>query len=253
MEHENVKDKISKLLRLGESANGHEAKLALKKAHELLYKHKLTKGQVQDHGSRKITKQGVGIFFTFHSSPWVSVLSRAIGDNFCCVSFSRHRYGGKLNEVGFIGFKDDWHACAETMKYAYGFVISETRKLEKELKAKGLPAKSVTSLSKSYGGGFALGLHRMFEREKENNMEWGLVMAVPAEVAAQAEALGKPKGRRIAKDDSMHAHAIEQRGIQDGERFRVSRILKSEAAKPREIVQAGGNGPEAGAAKGKTS
>lgn len=85
-----VKEKITKLLRLFESDNENEAMAALLKAHELMAKHKIEEYEIDknaDNRSKELHKVRTGIYFSKQWNPFLREISSIIGDFLCAELF----------------------------------------------------------------------------------------------------------------------------------------------------------------------
>ena len=89
MEHESLREKIAKLLRLSESPNEHEAQLALLYAQRLMAEHKLS---MRDFTSKKVqvTQKYTGISFSKRGNIWIFSLSGVLAKNYCCKLLLAH-------------------------------------------------------------------------------------------------------------------------------------------------------------------
>lgn len=99
MEHRKIIDKICKCLRLSESGNPHEAAMALRQAHRLMQKYRISEELVR----KAIVEESiVDIGQTYTPPFWVLALANLVADTFDCRVFVTRHYGCRP-EYRFLG------------------------------------------------------------------------------------------------------------------------------------------------------
>lgn len=220
------KDKIRKLLALAESPNEHEAKAALLKARQLMAEHKLREEDCLEPEKLKIKKALVGVTCTKRLNSWISDLAAIIAENHCCTSWRSRLKGMQTTEIGFVGFEDDFEVCEQIFKYAVDCALSRCKEIRREYRDI-YTGQHLGKMCDAYGYGFAAGVSEMFERQTEENREWGLVLAVPKEVMEESLKMGKGS---VFKEMAAPQHSSEimamNEGYEDGKKFDPAHRLK---------------------------
>ena len=99
MEHRKIVDKICKCLRLSESGNPHEAAMALRQAHRLMQKYRISEELVR----KAIVEESVVDVGEAYTPPfWVLALANLVADTFDCRVFVARHYG-RRPEYRFLG------------------------------------------------------------------------------------------------------------------------------------------------------
>lgn len=99
MEHRKIIDKICKCLRLSESGNPHEAAMALRQAHRLMQKYRISEELVR----KAIVEESVVDIGQAYTPPfWVLALANLVADTFDCRVFIARHYG-RRPEYRFLG------------------------------------------------------------------------------------------------------------------------------------------------------
>ena len=232
----NIRDKIAKLLALGESPNENEAKQAILKARALMAEHKLRPEEIEKAEDVKVVNEHVNVTCTAMTDPWTAALSGVIAAHYCCVAYRTRQHGRKVVTVGFIGVEDDFEICKRIFLYAYDCVKSYCkREIERNPWE---PSGTYREKCNAYGWGFVRGVARAFKEQEEQHQEWGLVMVVPQEVtdASKKAGLGKPSsfGREKTGDCIDEYRA---RGYQDGREFDPGHRM---SGAPEKVALAGG-------------
>jgi hypothetical protein len=219
----NIRDKIAKLLALAESPNEHEARAALLKARKLMAEHKLKPEDIGPKKEEKVIKATVGVTCTSMTNPWITVLARVIGEHYCCKAYIEQPFkGAKTVEVGFIGLEDDFEVCKRTFLFAYETAIKLCKKAVPKFASDG--ARIYRERCNAYGLGFCSGLLDEFDKQKQENQEWGLVMVVPKSVMDVVNGMGS---RKFGRNENNHGE-YRNRGYRDGQRFDHGRKLEAE-------------------------
>ena len=99
MEHRKIIDKICKCLRLSESGNPHEAAMALRQAHRLMQKYRISEELVR----QAVVEESVVDVGQAYTPPfWVLALANLVADTFDCRVFVARDYG-RRPEYRFLG------------------------------------------------------------------------------------------------------------------------------------------------------
>lgn len=215
-----IRDKVKKLLSLATSPNENEAKAALLKAKKLMMEHKISEAEVQGVDEQELTHlQCEEISWTTDSGEiWMVDLTNLIADNhLCACSWSTYR-GRRTHMLEITGLKQDAELCREVIKYAVGFVRSRI-KIEQRRRSSSDPK----AVARSYAKGFVLGMSLMYDEQKDEHPEWGLVVSKPQEVDEYMKSLGtkKVQTRQVEFDQLAY-----MRGQNDGMAFSPNKVLE---------------------------
>ena len=230
MEKIDIMNKIKKLLALSESSNEHEAKLAMLKAQELLVKHKISLKEVEGHKEVEVLENKTDVTFT--KAKWKGRLARVIADNFGCYNF--YRTIKRTNFIIFFGKEEDVLVCKIVLEYAIDCIDSVVKKLRYQYRKNGYTTKGLES---DYASGFIEGLELAFEKQEQDNQEWGLILVKDKEVV---EAYNQMKFIGTIETNSKFQGFNEAylHGIEDGENFSISDKISKEG---EEILAVGVN------------
>lgn len=99
MEHRKIIDKICKCLRLSESGNPYEAAMALRQAHRLMKKYRISEDLVRE---AIVAESVVDIGQAYTPPFWVLALANLVADTFDCRVFVARHYG-RRPEYRFLG------------------------------------------------------------------------------------------------------------------------------------------------------
>jgi len=223
---DNIKEKIAKLLALGESPNENEAKAALLKARALMAEHKLRPEEIRQKEDQEVIRKTIGIYCTKMTDAWATTLNSVIARHYCCISYRTRPYGQKTVQLGLAGLEDDFAICEQTVRYAYDYVKSRCKQLTAEHKKQGWPGSEIRQICNAYGWGFCSGLRTAFEAQEQEHQEWGLVMVVPKAVRENMATM-KTSAFTTAKTDGWLNH-YAQEGYADGQKFDMSSHLAPE-------------------------
>lgn len=221
----NIKEKIEKLLRLGQSPNENEAKAAMLKARELMMRHKLSEKDFENKTNEEIVRLKTGIFYTARAYVWVMNLACVIAPNYACNYYVEQGYRAQKSEVIICGFKEDAELCAHVFKYAYDCVHTKIKEMKRSMKRE--DSYTVKSYCFSYAFGFADGLRESYRQQTEKNVqEWGLVAVVAPEVRAITKDMGKIKN---SSNTFLSANCYNS-GYDDGSNFTIKNKLEESYA-----------------------
>ena len=215
-----IKDKIKKLLALATSSNENEAKAALLKAKKLMMDHKISEAEVQGLEEQELIHlQCDNVRWTTDSGEiWITSLADLIADNHLC-SCSWFTPKGKRTHILYIhGLGTDVELCKSVIEYAVGFVRGRI-KIEQRRRVTSGP-KAVAA---SYARGFILGMELMYDEQKDEHPEWGLVVSKPQEVDEYMKSLGERNVRTRKTEFDPLAYVV---GQNDGRQFNAQRVLE---------------------------
>lgn len=213
--NEKLIKKIKKLLALSESSNESEAKAAMLKSQELLAKHKLSIQEIKEHKLyiNDITKHVSEISFT--KAKWKAKLAKIIANNFACEYYFTTR---RTHKITFFGRKEDILVCNIVLEYAVDCIKSKVRRLRYEYSKDGYSTKG---LENDYALGFIEGLEFMFEEQKRQNQEWGLVLIKDQEVVDAYKNINF-RGTIDINTNFEGFNEVYQEGCKDGKKFSIS-------------------------------
>lgn len=216
----NIRDKIKKLLALSTSSNENEARSALLKAKKLMMEHKISEAEVQDLDKQELIHlQCDDIHWTTDSGEiWVTNLVDLIADNHLCSCSWLTSKGKRTHILTIHGLGSDVELCKSVIEYAVGFVRSRI-KIEQRKRISSDP-KSVAT---SYARGFILGMELMYDEQKDEHPEWGLVISKPQEVDEYMNTLGHKQVRTKQTNFDPIAYL---KGQNDGMKFNTQRVLQ---------------------------
>ncbi len=215
-----IRDKIKKLLALATSPNENEAKAALLKAKKLMMDYKVSEAEMQDLNEQELVHlQCDSVRWTTDSGEiWITSLANLIADNHLC-SCSWFTPKGKRTHILYIhGLGTDVELCKSVIEYAVGFVrgrikIEQRRRITSDPKA----------VAASYARGFILGMELMYDEQKDEHPEWGLVVSKPQEVDEYMKSLGERNVRTRKTEFDPLAYMV---GQNDGRQFNAQRVLE---------------------------
>ena len=214
------RDKIKKLLALATSSNENEAKAALLKAKKLMMDHKISEAEVQDLNEQELIHlQCDNVRWTTDSGEiWITSLVNLIADNHLCSCSWMTRKGTRTHILYIHGLGTDVELCKSVIEYAVGFVrgrikIEQRRRVTSDPKA----------VAASYARGFILGMELMYDEQKDEHPEWGLVVSKPQEVDEYMKSLGERNVRTRKTEFDPLAYMV---GQNDGRQFNAQRVLE---------------------------
>ena len=186
----NIKDKIAKLLALAESPNENEARAALLKARELMAEHKLRPEEIKKAEKAKVIRDVLDVTCTSMTNPWACSLSAVIAAHYCCRAYRTQKFAGSRTvKIGLVGLEEDFEIAKRIFLYAYDCVMSY---IKREIKKDPTdPPGTYREKCNAYGWGFVQGVKAAFEKQDEENREWGLVLVVPQAVDDSMKDMGK--------------------------------------------------------------
>lgn len=211
--------RIKKLLALSKSSNEYESKAAMLKAQELLVKHKISMREIEDHTDINVIEGESNI--TFRKGKWKGRLASLIAENFGCYNFYRT---SRSHTIVFMGKDEDVTVCKIVLEYAVDSINSVVKKLRYQYRKEGYSTKG---LENDYALGFIEGLAELFEKQKQENQEWGLVLVKGREVV---EAYEKKEftGTININTKFQGFNDAYFKGVEDGEKFSISDKIAGE-------------------------
>ena len=214
------KDKIRKLLSLAQSDNDNEAKAALLKAKQLMAENKIAEIDLVDARNQKVLRKPSGICYTYHTRPWLGILSSVIADNNCCKDYFSKYKGAKKREVCFVGLEDDVELCSEIYKYAVD-VIDNNLKIHLKGSSK-YGASYKKMIEDSYANGFIAGLKEAYKVQQDES-DWGLVMVTPQAVI---DNMANMRHASMKMNNYGRNNEVYNQGSQDGRNFSPDTKIK---------------------------
>lgn len=208
-------EKIKKLLALSESSNENEAKVAMLKAQELLVKHKLSIKEVKEYKINNTSIKEKVSNISFRQGKWKAKLGDIIAENFGSYQYFRR---GTSRTIAFFGKEEDILVCNIVLEYAVDCILSAVKKMRYQYYKDGYSTKG---LENDYALGFINGLEKMFEEQKKNNQEWGLVLVKDAEVVEAYNNINFKGSIDTNTSFQGYSEAYYQ-GKEDGEKFSIS-------------------------------
>ncbi len=207
-------EKVKKLLALSESSNENEAQLAMIKAQEILAKYKLSFKEVKEFKkiNSKIIKKVSDI--TFRRSKWKAELADVIANNFGCYIYFETK---RTHKIVFLGKEEDAMVCNIILEYAIDSIESAMRAIKYSYRRNKMSTKGITN---DYAMGFIEGLNYRFEKQKQNNREWGLVLMRDADVTETYNNMDFRKNLNC--DVDFEYSEIYGQGVEDGKKFSIS-------------------------------
>ena len=124
MEQRKIIDKICKCLRLSESGNPYEAAMALRQAHRLMRKHRISEELVRD---AIVAESVVDVGQAYTPPFWVLALANLVADTFDCRVFVTRHYG-RRPEYRFLGLD----FSPELSTYTFEVLLRQLTKTREE-------------------------------------------------------------------------------------------------------------------------
>ena len=156
--------------------------------------------------------------YVLSKSTSITSLADLIADNHLC-SCSWFTPKGKRTHILYIhGLGTDVELCKSVIEYAVGFVRGRI-KIEQRRRVTSDPKAVATS----YARGFILGMELMYDEQKDEHPEWGLVVSKPQEVDEYMKSLGERNVRTRKTEFDPLAYMV---GQNDGRQFNAQRVLE---------------------------
>lgn len=219
MKKEKCIEVINKLLRLSNSSNKHEAKLALEKAYTLMLKYDISKDDVGEPVG-EVIEYVTSIYYTAYKNNYLCTLAYNIAEFYRCVSYTNSVHGSKKRTVVLMGNKDDCKIAESVIL----FIKSHVDKWFTEYKRKNrdkYTSKYLQATRNNYGEGFTKAIIELLEdKRKFAKQEWGLVVTIPQEAIDYKETLDK----EFFKSDSFDTNGILE-GYMDGKNTQLEKHI----------------------------
>ena len=190
MKKEKCIETINKLLRLSNSSNEHEAKLALEKAYTLMLKYDISKDDVREPAG-EVIEYKTSIYYTAYKNNYICKLADNIAEFYRCVSYTSHIYKSKKKAVVLMGNKDDCKIAESVILFIKSHVDKWFREYKRENRDK-YTSKYLQATRNNYGKGFTRAIIELLEdKRKFAQQEWGLVVTIPKEAVDYKNTLEK--------------------------------------------------------------
>lgn len=180
MKKEKCIEIINKLLRLSNSSNEHEAKLALEKAYTLMLKYDISKDDVGEPMG-EVIEYKTSIYYTEYKNNYICNLAKEIAEFYRCVSYSTYINKSKKRIVVLMGNEDDCKIAESVIL----FIKSHVDKWFTEYRRKNRRKYTLEYLQatrNNYGEGFTKAITELLDNKREYaKEEWGLVVTIPQE------------------------------------------------------------------------
>ena len=197
-DHNEVSEKIRKLLALASSDNQHEASAAILKAQELMLKHHIgNEGFTDSRKELVIEKTSVK-----HTGVEASKIAVIIADNFRTKVFFR------CMQLYMIGYKEDVTAANDCIEFALKKMTDGWRDYHMQHCISYLHSqKSLTDARRSWKSGFAAGLAEAF-RQRKTDRSYELMVCTPPEVQKAYDSLNlTARSRRPVLNSDNESYA----------------------------------------------
>lgn len=180
MKKEKCIETINKLLRLSNSSNEHEAKLALEKAYTLMLKYDISKDDVGEPMG-EVIEYKTTIYYTAYKNNYICNLAHSIAEFYRCVSYSTYINKSKKRTVTLMGNEDDCKIAESVIL----FIKSHVDKWFTEYRRKNrwkYTLEYLQATKNNYGEGFTKAIIELLDNKREYaKEEWGLVVTIPQE------------------------------------------------------------------------
>lgn len=238
MDREVMKDKIKKLLALSaDNPSDEESYSALKKAQALMAQYKIEEGELSDEKRECVTCKTSFSYGSNSSDAYLSELASIIADNFCCVNYISRLHGTRTYHIVFMGLDEDVDVCVEAMDIANSTIIRGYNRVWKDMCKKynvnHVPAKYFNPAKVGYIEGYLRGLKEVFDSQKAENQEWGLVLVAPQEAKDFLNELNKvctANAKSLRYTDMYY-----NEGYEDGKRFNMNKKISESDNKKLEV------------------
>jgi hypothetical protein len=178
---DNVKDKIRKLLAMGQSPNENEAAVAMSKAAELMMRHNLTENDVSER------LVGYGREIDTEEKRYRQIIGTAIGEMFSTIAIFRTREQKMFTFVG----RESNVAASEDM---YHFIVDQLEASYKQFLPKGMSKAERADYRRTFKWSMAVRIaHR--------------IIAISEEIASGTTQAGANALVIVAKKEQLQAEA----------------------------------------------
>ena len=219
MKKEKCIEVINKLLRLSNSSNEHEAKLALEKAYTLMLKYDISKDDVGEPVGEVIEYE-TSIYYTAYKNSYLCTLACNIAEFYRCVSYASITHKSQKMTIVLMGTKDDCKIAESVMLFIKSHVDKWFNEYRRENRDK-YTSKYLQATRNNYGDGFTKGVIELLEQKRKFvEQEWGLVVITPQEAIDYKETLDK----EFFKTDSFDTNGILE-GYLDGKNANLEKHI----------------------------
>lgn len=197
---------INKLLRLSNSSNEHEAKLALEKAYTLMLKYDISKDDVGEPAG-EVIKYKTSIYYTAYKNNYLCTLACNIAEFYRCVSCTSITNKSQKRLIVLMGTKDDCKIAESVILFIKSHVDKWFKEYKRENRDK-YTSKYLQATRNNYGEGFTKGVIELLEKKREFvKEEWGLVVTTPQEAIDYKNTL---------KEQHFKTNSFDTNGILEG-------------------------------------
>lgn len=212
---------INKLLRLSNSSNEHEAKLALEKAYTLMLKYDISKDDVGEPVG-EVIEYVTSIYYTAYKNNYLCTLACNIAEFYRCVSYTNSVHGSKKRTVVLRGSKDDCKIAESVIIFIKSHVDKWFTEYKRENRMKYTP-EYLQATRNNYGEGFTKAIIELLEEKRKFvEQEWGLVVITPQEAIDYKNTLEKCS----LKADYFDATGLVE-GYTDGKNTNLDKYITS--------------------------
>lgn len=210
---------INKLLRLSNSSNEHEAKLALEKAYILMLKYDISKDDVGEPAG-EVIKYKTSIYYTAYKNNYLCTLACNIAEFYRCVSCTSITNKSQKRLIVLMGTKDDCKIVESVILFIKSHVDKWFKEYKRENRDK-YTSKYLQATRNNYGEGFTKGVIELLEKKREFvKEEWGLVVTTPQEAIDYIETLDK----EFFKTDTFDTNGLVE-GYLDGKSTQLEKHI----------------------------
>lgn len=210
---------INKLLRLSNSSNEHEAKLALEKAYTLMLKYDISKDDVGEPAG-EVIKYKTSIYYTAYKNNYLCTLACNIAEFYRCVSCTSITNKSQKRLIVLMGTKDDCKIAESVILFIKSHVDKWFKEYKRENRDK-YTSKYLQATRNNYGEGFTKGVIELLEKKREFvKEEWGLVVTTPQEAIDYIETLDK----EFFKTDTFDTNGLVE-GYLDGKSTQLEKHI----------------------------
>ena len=177
---ERIIEKVKKLLAIANDKNDAESDAAMLMAQKLIAEYHLSEAAYTDKAADKVEETRVDI--GYRCNGWKRRLSSVIASNFRCGTYYYGARAGRRGQViVFIGEGPDARLALQIFNFA-----AETGKIRwNEYHLRGMSSTE----RETFLHAFVDGIKSRYEEQKQNNQQWGLVLAKPAGVTKAMSAI----------------------------------------------------------------
>lgn len=187
---ETILEKINKLLAQTEDrgCTKGEANTAFEMARKLMLKYKIEENELnKDKTDKDIEKVEIKMNFTIK---WYNHLISVLAKNFG-ILYYYNNYGKKNRTCMLYGFKNDINCVKDLFEHMVNFADYNASKYATNYRRDNGSAKGIKN---AYFVGFINGIEDKYEKQNQENQEWGLILT------NQVEEVIKPQYDKMTSD-----------------------------------------------------